>query len=58
MMSLNLYYAVLGVLALAVLASVAFRRRKHQPWTAVAVDSVYAGLIACVVMVVASFAKI
>lgn len=56
-MSLNLYYAVLGLLALAVVASVGFRRRKKQPWTAVAVDSIFAGLVACVVMVVASFAK-
>lgn len=57
-MSLTVYYAVLGLLALAVVASVVLRRRKNQPWTAVAVDSVYAGLVACVVMVVASFAKI
>ncbi len=57
-MSLTVYYAVLALLALAVVASVAFRRVKKQPWTAVAVDSVYAGLVACVVMVVASFAKI
>ncbi len=57
-MSLNLYYAVLGLLALAIVASVALRRRKNHPWTAVAVDSIYAGLVACVVMVVASFAKI
>ncbi len=57
-MSLNLYYAVLGLLALAVVVSIAFRRRKSQPWTAVAVDSIYAGLVACVVLVVATFVKI
>ncbi len=57
-MSLTVYYAVLALLALAVVASVAFRRSKKQPWTAVAVDSVYAGLVACIAMVVASFAKI
>ncbi len=50
-MTVTVYYIVLGAMLAAVVGSVAIRTRRKDPLSAIAVDTVYATLLASAVLV-------